>query len=165
MSALLVAGQLHKTYGPTTALAGADLAAIRLIGADRRAVLRMALGESLVPAGLGLLLGVLLYLATRSRIAHFRLFDVSVFPSDVHPVPRVAALVVATVVVLSAAVTLMSCRGVAVEPLGVFRHAGAWHGRLWWRLLPLAASAPRSRSCGRPLAASPGPRNCVTNDG
>jgi putative ABC transport system ATP-binding protein len=26
MSALLVAGQLHKTYGPTTALAGADLA-------------------------------------------------------------------------------------------------------------------------------------------
>ncbi|MFI6070421.1 ABC transporter permease [Actinoplanes sp. NPDC051343] len=117
------------------------LAAIRLIGADRRAVLRMALGESLVPAGLGLLLGVLLYLATRSQIARFRLFDVSVFPSDVHPVPRLAALVVATVVVFSAAVTLTGFRGVAVEPLGVFRHAGAWHGRLWWRLFPLAASA------------------------
>jgi hypothetical protein len=116
------------------------LAAIRLIGADSRAVLRVAVGESLVPAGLGLLLGTALYLVVRSQVAHFWLFDISVYPSDVHPVPSLAALTVALTVTLSAGVTLLGFRGVAVEPLGVLRQAATWHGRLWWRLVPVAAS-------------------------
>ncbi|KUL39504.1 FtsX-like permease family protein [Actinoplanes awajinensis] len=116
------------------------LAAIRLIGADSRAVLRMAVGESLVPAGLGLLLGTALYLAVRSQIARFWLFDISVYPSDVHPVPVLAVLVVAVVTALSAGVTLLSFRGVTVEPLGVLRQAATWNGRLWWRLIPLVVS-------------------------
>ncbi|MBM2622496.1 hypothetical protein JIG36_44045 [Actinoplanes sp. LDG1-06] len=116
------------------------LAAIRLVGADSRAVLRIALGESLVPAGLGLAAGTLLYLVVRGRAADLRLFDVSVFPADIRPVPVLALLVVAVIVALSAGMTLLGFRGVAVEPLGVFRRSTVWNGRLWWRLLPLAAS-------------------------
>ncbi|MBL7254930.1 ABC transporter permease [Paractinoplanes lichenicola] len=116
------------------------LAAIRLVGADSRAVLRIALGESLVPAGLGLAAGTVLYLLVRSRSADLRLFDVSVFPADISPVPVLALLVVAIVLALSAGLTLLGFRGVAVEPLGVFRRSTTWNGRLWWRLLPLAAS-------------------------
>lgn len=116
------------------------LAAIRLIGADSRAVLRIALGESLVPAGLGLALGTALYLLVRGRAADLGLFDVSVYPADIHPRPLPAALAVGAVLVLSGAMALLGFRGVAVEPLGVFRRSVAWRGRLWWRLLPLAGS-------------------------
>lgn len=113
------------------------LAAIRLIGADSRAILRMAIGESLVPAASGLLLGTIIYAVVRRQAAHFWLFDVSVYPSDVRPVPSLAALAVAAIVVLSAGVTLLGFRGVTVEPLGVLRQATVWRGRLWWRLVPL----------------------------
>ncbi|GAB2628211.1 membrane protein [Paractinoplanes abujensis] len=115
------------------------LAAIRLVGADGRAVLRIALGESLVPAGLGLAAGTVLYLMVRGRAADLWLFDVSVFPADIRPVPVLALLVVVVVLALSAGLTLLGFRGVAVEPLGVFRRSTTWNGRLWWRLLPLAA--------------------------
>ncbi|BCY11481.1 ABC transporter permease [Actinoplanes sp. L3-i22] len=116
------------------------LAAIRLIGADRRAILRIALGESLVPAACGLLLGTALYLVVRGFAARLQLFDVSVYPADVRPVPILAALVVAAVVALSAGTALLGFRGVTVEPLGVLRRSAVWRGRLWWRLIPLAAS-------------------------
>ena len=106
-----------------------------------RAVLRIAVGESLVPAGLGLALGHALYLLIRSRAADLRLFDVSVYPTDIHPRPLLAALVVGAVLMLSAAVARLGFRGVAVEPLGAFRRSVTWRGRLWWRLLPLAGSA------------------------
>ncbi|GID25377.1 FtsX-like permease family protein [Paractinoplanes brasiliensis] len=115
------------------------LAAIRLVGADSRAVLRIGLGESLVPAVLGLAAGTVLYLMVRGRAADLRLFDVSVFPADIRPVPVLALLVVAVVLALSAGLTLLGFRGVAVEPLGVFRRSATWNGRLWWRLLPPAA--------------------------
>ncbi|MEV6345239.1 FtsX-like permease family protein [Actinoplanes sp. NPDC051851] len=114
------------------------LAAIRLIGADRRAVLRVAVGESLVPAGVGMSAGVLLYLIARVLADRFWLFDVSVYPSDVRPVPALAALVVLAVFGLAVVMNLLGFRGVTVEPLGVLRSAATWHGRLWWRLIPLA---------------------------
>ncbi|WP_436535846.1 ABC transporter permease [Actinoplanes sp. HUAS TT8] len=116
------------------------LAAIRLIGADSRAVLRMAIGESLVPAGLGLLLGLLFYLLIRGQVERFWLFDVSVYSADVRPVPSLAVLAVAVILGLSAGVTLLGFRGVTVEPLGVLRQAPTWRGRLWWRLIAPAAS-------------------------
>ncbi|GLY99375.1 FtsX-like permease family protein [Actinoplanes sp. NBRC 103695] len=115
------------------------LAAIRLVGADRRAVLRIALGESLVPAVLGLTGGTALYLLARSRAADVQLFNVSVYPADIRPVPVLAVLVVLIVLALSAGMALLGFRGVAVEPLGVLRRSTVWRGRLWWRLLPLAA--------------------------
>ncbi|MEU8657357.1 ABC transporter permease, partial [Actinoplanes philippinensis] len=63
------------------------LAAIRLIGADSRAILRMAVGESLVPATLGLLLGTAAFLGVRDQAARFHLLDISVYPGDVRPAP------------------------------------------------------------------------------
>jgi hypothetical protein len=116
------------------------LAAIRLIGADSRAVLRIAIGESLVPALLGLAVGTALHLLIRSRIADLGMFGLSAFPADVRPRPALAVLAVTTVLALAAGMTLMGFRGVAVEPLGVFRRATVWSGRLWWRLIPLAVS-------------------------
>lgn len=116
------------------------LAAIRLIGADSRSVLRIALGESLVPAAAGIFFGTALYLLVRSLAGELWLFDVSVYPADIHPVPVLAAAVVISVVLLSAVVTLLGFRGVAVEPLGVLRRSAHWHGRLWWRLIPLVAA-------------------------
>jgi hypothetical protein len=116
------------------------LAAIRLIGADGRAVLRIALGESLVPAVVGLAAGTALYLLIRSRIADLGMFGLSAFPADVRPRPLLAVLAVTVVLGLAAGMTLMGFRGVAVEPLGVFRRTAVWSGRLWWRLIPLAVS-------------------------
>jgi hypothetical protein len=116
------------------------LAAIRLIGADGRAVLRIAVGESLVPALLGLAAGTAFYLLIRSRIGDLGLFGFSAFPADVRPRPILAVLAVTIVLGLAAGMTLLGFRGVTVEPLGVFRRAAVWSGRLWWRLIPLALS-------------------------
>jgi hypothetical protein len=116
------------------------LAAIRLIGADSRAVLRIALGESLVPALLGLAAGTVLHLLIRARIADLGMFGFSAFPADVRPRPVLAVLAVTAVLALAAGMTLIGFRGVTVEPLGVFRRAALWRGRLWWRLIPLAVS-------------------------
>jgi hypothetical protein len=111
------------------------LAAIRLVGGDSRATLRIAVGESLVPTASGLLAGTVVYLLARAMIGRFSLFNVSVFPSDVRPVPVLAALSVAAVVILAAAMTLLGLRGVTIEPLGVVRRTVLWRGRLWWRLI------------------------------
>ncbi|MEU8664776.1 ABC transporter permease, partial [Actinoplanes philippinensis] len=56
--------------------------------------------------------------------------------------PLLAVLAVALIVALAAGITLLGFRGVTVEPLGVLRQAEEWRGRLWWRLVPLAASVP-----------------------
>ncbi|GAA0556391.1 ABC transporter permease [Paractinoplanes ferrugineus] len=118
------------------------LAAIRLIGADHRAVLRIALGESLVATGFGLAGGVALYLSARERAAAFDLLGFSVYPADVRPVPVLALATVVGVLALSAAMAVLGFRGVSIEPLGVFRQAAHWRGRLWWRLiLPVAGVA------------------------
>ncbi|GIE78447.1 membrane protein [Actinoplanes philippinensis] len=116
------------------------LAAIRLVGADRRAVLRIAVGESLAPAVLGSVAGLTLYLLARMWAADLPLFGFSAFPGDIRPVPALAASAVLLVVGLAAAMTLAGFRGATVEPLGVFRSSTTWQGRLWWRLIPLAAS-------------------------
>jgi hypothetical protein len=116
------------------------LAAIRLIGANSRAVLRIALGESLVPALLGLIAGAACFLLIGSRIADLGPFGLSAFPADVRPRPILAVLAVAAVLGLAIGMTLMGFRGVTVEPLGVFRRTAVWKGRLWWRLIPLAVS-------------------------
>lgn len=115
------------------------LAAIRLIGADTRAVLRIAVGESLLATGIGLSGGAGLYLLARSRAADVDLLDFGVYPGDIRPVPVLAMVAVLAVLALSVTMSLLSFRGVTVEPLGVFRGAAAWHGRLWWRLILPAA--------------------------
>ncbi|WP_030692791.1 FtsX-like permease family protein [Streptomyces globisporus] len=117
------------------------LAALRLIGADTAMTRRIAAGESLAGALLGLLVGLGLFAAARRFAGAFTIWDVNAYPGDVVPMPALAVLVLAVVPVASVVVTLFALRGVAIEPLGVVRTSTPRRRRLWWRLLLLAAGA------------------------
>ncbi|GGV69612.1 membrane protein [Streptomyces longisporoflavus] len=111
------------------------LAALRLVGADARAVRRIAAGESLCGALLGLVLGGLAFLALRELLGVFDVWKLSAFASDVTPVPGLAVLVLLAVPLTAVVVTLISLRAVSIEPLGVFRNAKPRKRRIWWRVL------------------------------
>ena len=110
------------------------LAALRLVGADRRMTARIAAGETLVSALLGVALGAVLFLFGRQFIGLMDIQGLSVFTEDLSPQPVLAALTVVGVVVLSLAVTRLAMNGVVVEPLGVVRKSGGATRRLWWRI-------------------------------
>ncbi|MFJ2934819.1 FtsX-like permease family protein [Streptomyces sp. NPDC087219] len=115
------------------------LAALRLVGADTAMTRRIAAGESLAGALLGLLVGLGLFAVARQFAGAFTIWDVNAFPSDVVPMPALAVLALVTVPVSSVVVTLFALRGVVIEPLGVVRVSTPRRRRLWWRLLLLAA--------------------------
>ncbi|MER5962922.1 FtsX-like permease family protein [Streptomyces sp. NPDC002057] len=117
------------------------LAALRLVGADTAMTRRIAAGESLAGALLGLAVGLGLFAVARQFAGAFTIWDVNAFPSDVVPIPALAACALLTVPVASVVVTLFALRGVAIEPLGVVRTATPRRRRLWWRLLLVAAGA------------------------
>ncbi|MFJ9428883.1 FtsX-like permease family protein [Streptomyces sp. NPDC101490] len=117
------------------------LAALRLVGADTAMTRRIAAGESLAGALLGLLVGAGLFAVARRFAGAFTIWDVNAFPSDVVPMPALAAVALLSVPVASVVVTLVALRGVAIEPLGVVRTSTPRRRRLWWRLLLLAAGA------------------------
>ncbi|MEV4424743.1 FtsX-like permease family protein [Streptomyces sp. NPDC049602] len=117
------------------------LAALRLIGADTATTRRIAAGESLASALLGLLVGLGLFAVARQFAGAFTIWDVNAYPGDVVPMATLTVLVLAVVPVASVVVTLFALRGVAIEPLGVVRTSTPRRRRLWWRLLLLAAGA------------------------
>ncbi|MEU7517285.1 FtsX-like permease family protein [Streptomyces sp. NPDC042898] len=117
------------------------LAALRLVGADTAMTRRIAAGESLAGALLGLLVGLGLFAVARQFAGAFTIWDVNAFPSDVVPMPALAVIVLVTVPVSSVVVTLFALRGVVIEPLGVVRVSTPRRRRVWWRLLLLAAGA------------------------
>ncbi len=118
------------------------LAALRLVGADRRTTSRIAGGESAFGALLGLVVGGAVFLAARSAAAGVSLFDLSVFPSDLTPQPVLTALIAVAVPLSAVIVTLLALRRVSIEPLGVVRSATPRRRRLIWRLaLPLLGAA------------------------
>ncbi|MFF1657742.1 ABC transporter permease [Streptomyces sp. NPDC058255] len=118
------------------------LAALRLVGADGRMTRRIAAGEALAGALVGLLLGAGFFLIGRQLAGMISVFRMSVFPSDLNPAPALVALVAVAVPAAAVAVTLFALRGVVIEPLGVVRTARPSRRRLWWRLLlPLAGLA------------------------
>ncbi|MDI3419489.1 ABC transporter permease [Streptomyces luteolus] len=118
------------------------LAALRLIGADGRMVRRIAAGEALAGALLGLLAGTVFFLLGRQSARLLELSRVSVFPHDLSPAPALVVLVLLAVPAAAVGVTLLALRGVVIEPLGVVRTAKPTRRRLWWRLLlPLAGLA------------------------
>jgi len=118
------------------------LAALRLVGADAAMTRRIAAGETLVGALLGLVVGGLLFLALRQAAVAASLAGTVVDPADVLPVPALAALIVVAVPTAAVLVTVSVLRRVAVEPLGVVRRGGGHRRRLWWRLtLPAAGLA------------------------
>ncbi|MFF4251511.1 ABC transporter permease [Streptomyces sp. NPDC001663] len=111
------------------------LAALRLVGADGRMARRIAGGEALAGALLGLVFGTGFFLVGRQLAALLDVRDVSVFPSDLNPSPALAVLVAVAVPAAAVLVTLFALRGVVIEPLGVVRAARPPRRRLWWRLL------------------------------
>ncbi|MFI6492741.1 ABC transporter permease [Streptomyces sp. NPDC050564] len=118
------------------------LAALRLVGADGRMTRRIAAGEALAGAVVGLVLGAGFFLIGRQIAGMISVFRISVFPSDLNPAPALVALVAVAVPAAAVAVTLFALRGVVIEPLGVVRTARPSRRRLWWRLLlPLGGLA------------------------
>ncbi|MFF5854863.1 ABC transporter permease [Streptomyces sp. NPDC012751] len=118
------------------------LAALRLVGSDSRMTRRIAAGEALAGALLGLVVGTGFFLVGRQAAGEVEVMDKSFFPSYVDPSPALAALVAVAVPAAAVLVTLLAMRGVVVEPLGVVRTARPARRRLWWRLLlPLAGLA------------------------
>ncbi|MFH8738369.1 FtsX-like permease family protein [Streptomyces sp. NPDC017964] len=114
------------------------LAALRLVGADRRMTAGIAAGETLLSTLAGLALGAILFMAGRQFIGLVAVQGLGVFTEDLTPQPLLAALTVVAVLALSLAVTRMAMNKVAVEPLGVVRRSGGTTRRLWWRIaLPL----------------------------
>ncbi|MFD6292553.1 ABC transporter permease [Streptomyces sp. NPDC060205] len=111
------------------------LAALRLVGADGRMTRRIAAGEALAGAFLGLAFGVGFFLIGRQIAGSLELFGISVFPSYLDPTPVLAVLIAVAVPAAAVAVTLLALRGVVIEPLGVVRTARPARRRLWWRLL------------------------------
>ncbi|MFE9649871.1 ABC transporter permease [Streptomyces sp. NPDC006365] len=111
------------------------LAALRLVGSDSRMTRRIAAGEALAGALLGLVFGTGFFLIGRQIAGSVELFDISVFPSYLNPTPTLALLVAIAVPAAAVGVTLLALRGVVIEPLGVVRTARPARRRLWWRLL------------------------------
>ncbi|MFS8201026.1 ABC transporter permease [Streptomyces sp. CWNU-52B] len=111
------------------------LAALRLVGADGRMTRRIAAGEAMSGALVGLVFGTGFFLIGRQAAGSVEVFDLSVFPSYLDPTPVLALLIAVAVPASAVAVTLLALRGVVIEPLGVVRTARPARRRLWWRLL------------------------------
>ncbi|WP_330459567.1 ABC transporter permease [Streptomyces sp. NBC_00820] len=118
------------------------LAALRLVGSDSRMTRRIAAGEALVGALLGLVVGAVFFMAGRQAAGSVEVMGESLFPSYLDPSPVLVAVVAVAVPVCAVLVTLFAMRRVVVEPLGVVRTARPARRRLWWRLLvPVAGLA------------------------
>ncbi|NEE40294.1 ABC transporter permease, partial [Streptomyces sp. SID7982] len=107
------------------------LAALRLVGADVRTTRRIAAGEAMFGALLGLLLGLAFFLVGRLFVGSVEIWDVSAFPADLVPDPRLALLIVVAVPLTAVLVTLVAMRSVVIDPLGVVRRGRERGRRLW----------------------------------
>lgn len=118
------------------------LAALRLVGADQAMTRRIAAGESLCGALLGLAAGAGMFALLRRLAGSVTVWNVNAFPSDIVPSPWLTALIALAVPATAVGVTLFTLRGVSIEPLGVVRNAAPRRRRLWWRVaLPVAGVA------------------------
>ncbi|MCU1683602.1 MAG: hypothetical protein JWQ81_4341 [Amycolatopsis sp.] len=129
----------------STRLSGAErdrrLSALRLIGASAHRVRRIAAGESLLGAMVGLVVGTGLFLVLRQFADQVRLAGVSVFVDDVQPAPVLAVLIAVGVPAMAVMTAITALRRTLIEPLGVVRQTSSRGRKLWWRLIPLVLGA------------------------
>ncbi|MCK2236667.1 MULTISPECIES: ABC transporter permease [unclassified Crossiella] len=125
------------------------LASIRLVGADPGQARRIAAGESLAAAVLGLGVGAGLFLLARSLAAVVEIDQIGFHPADVVPSAPITTLLVFGVPATAVAAALFALRRLEIGPLGVVRRADPPARRLNWRLalaglgvLVLAANIP-----------------------
>jgi hypothetical protein len=116
-----------------------QLAAIRLVGADSRMTRRIAAGDALIGAVLGLAAGGLVFLGLSRVVGMLLPSDFSPYVTDLRPVPILLLLILLLVPAGAVLVALSALRRVVIEPLGVVRQSGARRRRLWWRLIPPGA--------------------------
>ncbi|WP_328615396.1 ABC transporter permease [Amycolatopsis sp. NBC_00355] len=114
------------------------LAALRLVGADRGQIGRIAAGEAVLGAVAGLVVGGALFLLVRALVPLITVsaFRGGVFGGDVVPDWRLGLPVVVLLPVLACAVAVFALRRVVIEPLGVVRRGTRARRALWWRALP-----------------------------
>jgi ABC-type antimicrobial peptide transport system permease subunit len=114
------------------------LAALRLVGAHREQVRRIAAGEAFVGALAGILVGVGLFLFGRALVPGLSVTALrgGIFSEDIRPEWTLATLIVVAVPLLAVGIATLSLRRVIIEPLGVVRRARNQRRRLWWRLAP-----------------------------
>jgi hypothetical protein len=117
------------------------LGALRLIGASAAQVRRVAAGESLLSAGLGLVLGGGVFVLARPLARGTLVPSVAAFTSDIVPAWQLVVVIGAAVPALAVGSALFALRHTVIEPLGVVRRSGPPRRRLWWRLLPAVAGA------------------------
>lgn len=111
------------------------LAALRLVGADARMTRRIAAGETIAGALLGIAAGGLLFAVGRELVPLLTIAEISVYAADIRPDPLLVATIVLAVPALAVVVGLLTLRGTVIEPLGVVRRSAPVRRRLWWRLL------------------------------
>ncbi|SDS50059.1 ABC transporter permease [Actinoplanes derwentensis] len=111
------------------------LAALRLVGSDASMTRRIAAGETLAGAVLGLGLGAVLAVGAALAANRWATGALSFYLYDMRPVPALVALIVVAVPAVAVLVTLSAMRRVVVEPLGVVRLSTTVRRRLWWRLV------------------------------
>lgn len=117
------------------------LAALRLVGADRGQVRRIAAGEALLASLAGLVAGAGLFLLVRALVPRITVsaFRGGIFAADVVPDWRLGVPALLALPLLACAAAVFALRRVVIEPLGVVRRGTRLRRKLWWRLVPLAA--------------------------
>ncbi|WIV55375.1 FtsX-like permease family protein [Amycolatopsis nalaikhensis] len=117
------------------------LAALRLIGADRGQVRRIAAGEALLGSFAGLLVGGALFLLVRALVPKITVsaFRGGIFGVDVVPDWRLGVPALVALPVLACAAAVFALRRVVIEPLGVVRRGTRLRRKLAWRFMPAVA--------------------------
>jgi hypothetical protein len=114
------------------------LAALRLVGADRGQVHRIAAGEALLGSFAGLLAGLALFQLIRVLVPTITVdaFRGGLFGTDVVPDWRLGVPALLALPVLACAAAVFALRPIVIEPLGVERRGPRPRRKLAWRLFP-----------------------------
>ncbi|MEV0049387.1 ABC transporter permease [Saccharopolyspora shandongensis] len=113
------------------------LSAMRLVGAGGEQIRRMAAGEALAGALLGVVLGWALFFLGRTFASGVTVVRTAVFDFDITPVWWLAVLVTVGIPAVAVVVTIGSLTQAIADPLDVTRRTVSRRRRLGWRLAPL----------------------------